>query len=156
MHDEIEKYIYGESDNMHISHLTDYKNRRISPSSLLFFSGEDRQEFFDIYEKNTDSAMTELCEIWDNQPSDMWTDEFIELLSGDDSNDELVIAEKADQHNFGESLDLSNRKKDGVYKVNMHPNFVQTTLPLVSPSTSLIHSHIATSAVLEGKMKRHL
>ena len=77
-------------------------------------------------------------------------------LDGEDSNDELVIAEKADQHNFGETLDLSNRKKDGVYKVNMDPNFVQTTLPLVSPSTSLIHSHIATSAVLEGKMKRHL
>merc|ERR1719154_495971 len=74
-------------------------------------------------------------------------------LDGEDSNDELVIAEKSDQHNFGETLDLSNRKKDEVYKVNMDPNFVQTTLPLVSPSTSLIHSHIATSAVLEAALK---
>lgn len=77
-------------------------------------------------------------------------------LDGEDSNDELVIAEKGDQHHFGETLDLSKRKSDGVYKVNMDSNFVQTTLPLVSPSTSLIHSHIASSAVLEGKMKRHL
>jgi len=74
-------------------------------------------------------------------------------LDGEDSNDELVIAEKSDQHHFGETLDLSNRKKDGVYKVNMDSNFVQTALPLVSPSTSLIHSHIATSAVLEAALK---
>ena len=77
-------------------------------------------------------------------------------LDGEDSNDELVISEKADQHNFGDTLDLSNRKQDGVYKVNMDPNFVQTNLPLASPSTSLIHSHIATSAALEGRMKRFL
>merc|ERR1711936_1006987 len=74
-------------------------------------------------------------------------------LDGDDSNDELVIAEKSDPHHFGETLDLSKRKNDGVYKVNMESNFGQTSLPLVSPSTSLIHSHIATNAVLEAALK---
>jgi len=74
-------------------------------------------------------------------------------LDGDDSNDELVIAEKTDQNHFGETLDLSNRKKDTFFKVNMDSNIVQTSLPLVSPTTSLIHSHIATNAVLEAALK---
>jgi len=74
-------------------------------------------------------------------------------LDGEDSNDELVIAERSDQHIFGETLDLSKRKNDGTYKVNMDTNFGQTNLPLVSPSTSLIHTHIATNAVLEAALK---
>jgi len=74
-------------------------------------------------------------------------------LDGEDSNDELVIAEKSDQHHFGETLDLSSRKKDGVYNMNLDSNFVQTSLPLVAPSTPLIHSHITTSAVLEAALK---
>jgi len=35
----------------------------------------------------------------------------------------------------------------------MDSNFVQTSLPLVLPSTPLIHSHIANSAVLEAALK---
>lgn len=74
-------------------------------------------------------------------------------LDGEDSNDELVIAEKSDQHHFGETLDLSSRKTEGVFKMNMDSNFVQTSLPLVPQPTSLIHSHIATNAVLEAALK---
>ena len=63
-------------------------------------------------------------------------------LEEDETSDKLIITEETDQPHFGETLDLSKKKK-----IKKEPT---TGLKEASPSTSIIQSTDNAGSVLKG------